>query len=141
MELAIGSSKLKSCDDWHSAVNTHTFLTSLNYPTGYDNLTSVCPMSCQQRSYTYIMKPFHLNSIVDPTNKFILNSTKNGTLIILSYETILTEEREETLVYDATNFLVNAGGNLGLFLGFSCLSILLYIIKLCKKSKLEHFLF
>lgn len=140
MELAIGPDKFKSCDDWDSAVNTHYLLTLFTYPAGYDNLTSACPMSCQQRSYTFTMKSFHLNSIVDPTSKYFGNSAKNGTFIFLSYETILTEEREETLVYDVTNFLVNAGGNLGLFLGFSCLSILLYIIKLCKKSKLELFL-
>jgi hypothetical protein len=32
------------------------------------------------------------------------------------------EERIETLVYDVGSFLAAAGGNLGLLLGFSCLS-------------------
>ena len=132
--------KLKPCDDWFSAVNTQTLLTNLTYAEANDNWASACPMPCQQRSYTYTMKPFHRNSIIDPANRFIANSTKPVTFISLSYKTLLTEEREETLVYDATSFLVNAGGNMGLFLGFSCLSILLYIIKLCKKSKFELFL-
>ena len=33
------------------------------------------------------------------------------------------EERVESLVYDFSAFLVATGGNLGLFLGFSCLSV------------------
>jgi hypothetical protein len=43
---------------------------------------------------------------------------------------LIVEERVETLVYDVGSFLAAAGGNLGLFLGFSCLSVFLYIIKL-----------
>jgi hypothetical protein len=40
-----------------------------------------------------------------------------------------TEERMETLTYDLGNFLVAAGGNLGLFLGFSCFSLMLTFIE------------
>jgi len=38
------------------------------------------------------------------------------------------EEKTETLVYDLGTFLAALGGNLGLALGFSCLSILLGIV-------------
>jgi hypothetical protein len=38
------------------------------------------------------------------------------------------EERVETLVYDAGNFLAAVGGNLGLLLGFSCLSTVFTLI-------------
>ena len=34
------------------------------------------------------------------------------------------EKEEETLVYDSGNFFAAVGGNLGLLLGFSCLSII-----------------
>jgi hypothetical protein len=40
-----------------------------------------------------------------------------------------TEERMETLTYDLGNFLVAAGGNLGLFLGFSCFSLMVTFIE------------
>jgi len=43
------------------------------------------------------------------------------------------EEKTETFVYDVGNFLTAAGGNLGLFMGFSCLSIILTFI-----DKFEH---
>jgi hypothetical protein len=35
-------------------------------------------------------------------------------------------------VYDVGNMLAEAGGNVGLLLGFSLLSILLYVMKCCK---------
>ena len=35
----------------------------------------------------------------------------------------LIEDQVETLIYDFGGFVAAAGGNLGLFLGFSCLSV------------------
>jgi hypothetical protein len=40
----------------------------------------------------------------------------------------LVEEQVETLIYDAGGFLAAAGGNLGLFVGFSCLSVIFSIL-------------
>jgi len=37
---------------------------------------------------------------------------------------LAVEERFETLVHDTGSLLASAGGNLGLMLGFSCLSVL-----------------
>jgi hypothetical protein len=55
-------------------------------------------------------------------------------LIDLFYSTLVIEERVETLVYDVVNFLAAAGGHLGLFLGFSCLSVLLAAIQVLKNK-------
>jgi hypothetical protein len=49
------------------------------------------------------------------------------------YSTLDVEERIETLVYDAGNFLAAAGGNLGLLLGFSCLSTVLGFINIIQE--------
>jgi hypothetical protein len=46
-----------------------------------------------------------------------------------NFSSLIVEERVETLVYDVGSFLAAAGGNLGLFLGFSCLSVCLSLIK------------
>jgi hypothetical protein len=43
------------------------------------------------------------------------------------------EEKTEALVYDFGTFLAAIGGNLGLFLGFSCLSLLLILISMFEK--------
>jgi Amiloride-sensitive sodium channel len=44
--------------------------------------------------------------------------------LLYYYLTLATEQRIQSLDYDFGNFLVAAGGNLGLFLGMSCLSVL-----------------
>ena len=49
------------------------------------------------------------------------------------YSTLDVEERIETLVYDAGNFLAAAGGNLGLLLGFSCLSTVFGFINIIQE--------
>ena len=41
--------------------------------------------------------------------------------------------QSETLLYDAGGFLAAAGGNLGLLLGFSCLSVLFASVEWIKK--------
>lgn len=60
---------------------------------------------------------------------------QTGVSLSLSYESLIVEERIESLVYDAGSFLSAIGGNLGLFLGFSCLTMLLGILKLAEKFK------
>ncbi len=53
--------------------------------------------------------------------------------LYLMYDKFIIEEHVETLVYDTASFLAQAGGNLGLFLGFSCLSVLLGCIQYIRK--------
>ena len=53
---------------------------------------------------------------------------RNNFPLYLCFETMDTEERTENLIYDLGNFLVAAGGNLGLFMGFSCFSLMLLLI-------------
>ena len=45
--------------------------------------------------------------------------------MIVSYKSLNVEERTEQLVYDLGSVLAAAGGHMGLFLGLSCMSILL----------------
>jgi len=54
--------------------------------------------------------------------------------LVIYYETFDVEEHVESLVYDAGNFLISVGGNLGLFLGFSCLSVLFALINVLKNN-------
>ena len=48
------------------------------------------------------------------------------------WESLLIEEKVETLVYDGINFVAAAGGNLGLLLGFSCFGLLQMLITYLK---------
>jgi hypothetical protein len=58
--------------------------------------------------------------------------------LIISFNSLLVEEQIETLAYDFGNFLAAAGGNLGLFLGFSCLPMLLGFISIFKKFGVKN---
>ena len=66
---------------------------------------------------------------------FVLTS-QNGILFKMYFESFAIEEQVESLVYDEANFWAAVGGNLGLFLGFSCLSLLFDLIKPFDKFKL-----
>lgn len=86
-----------------------------------------CPLPCRQSFYEARIKYFHNN------NAILREAHKNlseGHFTFYPYMSIfLTEEKIESLEYDLTNLLVAAGGNLGLFLGFSCLSVLFGLIE------------
>jgi Amiloride-sensitive sodium channel len=68
-------------------------------------------------------------------------TTDDDTIFYLfyMYDTLNMEQRIESLDYDITNFLVAAGGNLGLFLGLCCLSVLLAFVD-CLEIIIERLL-
>ncbi len=65
--------------------------------------------------------------------------TDNVIHLIVMHSSLSVEEHFETLVFDGGSLLAAAGGNLGLFLGFSCLSLifsaLYYLSSVIKKVK------
>ena len=82
-----------------------------------------CPVPCTTISY-------HSNiQYYGRPNEIYANKLGHFNLSVF-YDNLAVEERTETLIYDLSNFLSAAGGNLGLLMGFSCLSVLLAIIKL-----------
>jgi hypothetical protein len=74
---------------------------------------------------------FHKNSWIDTDGKSGI--IENSFSLAIAYNTLIVEERVETLVYDVGSFLAAVGGNLGLFLGFSCLSVCLALIRFAMK--------
>jgi len=60
-------------------------------------------------------------------------------LLGIRYSSAVVESEDETLVYDAGNFLTAAGGYLGLCLGFSCLSLLIGIFNLARRFFANQF--
>ena len=73
--------------------------------------------------------------MIDPSNITVVNISESNIIINLSYETLSIEEEEESIVYDVGNFLAAAGGNLGLFLGFSCFSVIISFFKIVKSCR------
>ena len=60
---------------------------------------------------------------------------KQALYFSIGYESFIIEVSIETLLYDIGSFLAAVGGNLGLFLGFSCLSVLLGFVSMFKKLR------
>ena len=55
------------------------------------------------------------------------------------YGSTVVEEKLEQYIYDPGTLLTAIGGNMGLFLGFSCLSCFLSLINFCKESACKSF--
>jgi hypothetical protein len=92
----------------------------LGYPERYG-----CPFPCDEQSYEISLKYFHETSWPDFSKPESFNSTF---FLVLFYDTFDVVESKETLVYDVGDLFAAAGGHLGLFLGFSCLSVLMQVI-------------
>ena len=141
MEVLLGNeNRFKPCQDNATAIKSVGKLMSIAYTDEKDVWLSACPVPCRQIRYDANIRYFHKSSFLEPTNSYGNNFSATCILLSISYETLLTEDHEESLVYDLTNFLAAAGGNLGLFLGFSCMSIFYGMIKFVKKIKLQKHL-
>ena len=83
---------------------------------------SECIRPCTTTTYKIDLKYSHENSWTLFNND--LRNVSNVFRIFFFYQTLTVEEKIETLLYDVGGLMATAGGNLGLCLGFSCLSIL-----------------
>ena len=129
MEEFLGnSSHLTICRDNISALNTFNKFVDLAYSVERKNWFNSCPIPCQLTVYEAKQRNFHKNAFFDFYDK-------QAFYFSVGYETFLIEANIETLVYDIGSFLAAVGGNLGLFLGFSCLSMLLGFVSMFKKFR------
>ena len=84
-----------------------------------------CPVPCMQTIYKLTLEYVHYNNLKLPAQYSHLD---NYFVFRQQFSTLDVEERIENLDYDLASLLVSAGGNLGLFIGFSCLSVVFEII-------------
>ena len=82
-----------------------------------------CPLPCERNHYTYNLNNIHENSVTSEHPD--MDEGIDIYYLYFYYSTFQVEKHVETLIYDVGEFLAVGGGNLGLCLGFSCLSILL----------------
>ena len=83
-----------------------------------------CPLPCERTMFTYDVIDTHQNSVILQEPEILAEEEDAPYIFYFFYKTFLVEQRVETLIYDFGGFLAAAGGNLGLCLGFSLLSIL-----------------
>jgi hypothetical protein len=93
-----------------------------------------CPVPCRQQSFDVKVDFFDKNSFIDVDDTYPQNVLDSTVFVSICYSSILIETRVETYLYDLGNFLTSAGGNLGLLLGFSCLSVFFILLKCLKRS-------
>ena len=88
-----------------------------------------CPIPCKQTSYKVSVRNVQKNKAdIYELEDTPLDQLVQAFYFIYGFDTLNTEQRIETLDYDFGNLVVAAGGNLGLFLGLSCLSILMPVV-------------
>ena len=93
-----------------------------------------CPLPCQQTVYDVKVNRYHKNNLVGHDEHFVNQLQRHGAVIGFRFETFAVHKHVETLVIDTGSFLSQVGGNLGLFLGVSCLSILTGIIQISRRA-------
>ena len=132
------NSNLKFCQDEESA--KHVFWELNNYWNGLSSSPGEfdCPVPCSQESYKISMDFYHKNKWFYG-DLIPENVGKDYFALYVYFSTLAVEQRIENLDFDFESFLAAIGGNLGLFLGFSCLSVLLGFVRLvnrcyCKSS-------
>ena len=83
-----------------------------------------CPQPCNSTTFTVSVDHSPKTSIIDPLNRFKVSESY---VIAIFYVSTDVEEKTVTLLFDLGTMISATGGNLGLTLGFSVLSILLGI--------------
>ena len=127
----IRNSDLNECIDQNSARDTFLNFLSIKY-NFFDNITlHGCPLPCTTVSFDYEAFQVHRNSRIETAEEPEL---PDGVFFFqFSYNSLQVEERVVTLAYDLADFFASVGGNLGLFLGFSCLSLLLSVMEFVRE--------
>jgi len=123
------SSKLPECQNSSSAEIVLSFLHDILIRFNSNFLD--CEIPCKQTWFDLDVASFLKNSILTMSEPLI----SDNVMVIVYYKTLNTEVRTETLLYDAGSFFAAAGGHLGLTLGFSCFSTILYFINKCSIFK------
>jgi hypothetical protein len=123
LEFSWNNPDIRECDNLAEAretVNTtaQLILEYLRSPESFG-----CPLPCERNYYNHNLNHVHENAGTNEPLSFDEGNTYF--YIFFYYNTFIIEQHIETLIYDVGGFLSAAGGNLGLCLGFSCLSVLL----------------
>ena len=112
---------IPECADAQSADDTFFSYIEVSYDFLKNKIATHCQPPCKRKSYKTSAKQYHKNSWNDFSNQ----STEEDLFYLqMAFSSLNVESEVQTLVYDTGNMLAAAGGYLGLFLGFSCLTCL-----------------
>jgi len=117
---------LPTCNTNESAFIAKELFQNVSYEFLEEGSFNKCFMPCKQQSYLQNLKYYHQTAY---------NELKPNIFdLTIAYSSLDVTTKTETLVYDFGDFLSAAGGNMGLFLGFSCLGCMWHIIEKFRTS-------
>ena len=128
---------LEECVDEDSAKQSMSELLDDFCSYQKETLLRRCPVPCTQTTHFVKTTTFHQNSFID--QKTVSQFDGKIFYFNMNYDSFSIERSIETLRYDLVDFLTQAGGNLGLFLGCSCFSVLILGIKFIRKKTFWNF--
>jgi hypothetical protein len=132
------SPSLPVCSDTTISQNVMfaAFREVYKYAKDRNSKDSLCPFPCCYVSYYSDVNYYHRN-ILSNLNAYY--KFKSPFMLAVYPQSNMIEEQTEALIYDFFSLLSSGGGNLGLFLGFSCLSIIFGTINWLEKKILTSF--
>ncbi len=121
---------LKECENPEIAKEAQEMYYNLMTKLAKEPHLNGCPLPCKRVTYDLDVTYYHENirGPTPTTDKIEANFT-----LYFFTRFALIEEQVENLVYDIGGFLAAAGGNLGLLLGFSCLSVIFAMLNWLRK--------
>jgi len=128
------------CADNNTAASSFYDLLNLSLELPQNPEKFGCPTPCNTSFFELVIGHIKVNSLIDPINKYNIVGSQSY-LLGFSFTTLDIEEQSIILLYDIGMLLSSAGGNLGLALGFSCLSILLNLVEVLARCQCFYKMF
>jgi Amiloride-sensitive sodium channel len=116
------------CPDKTSAARSFRDLREMYHKMSLDTGSFGCPRPCNFSLYELAVGHAKVNTFIDPDNEYNMVGSQSY-ILALSYTILNIEEQTIVLLYDIGMLLSSMGGNVGLALGFSCLSMLLNLLE------------
>jgi hypothetical protein len=117
---------LKECSNQHEGAEASKKYQAIILGLYHNSSLYGCKHPCERNTYTANINTYHFNSIIwDGFPPSLADESYYH--LFFYYKSDIVQKQVEVLVYDFGGFIAAAGGNLGLCLGFSCLSILFTI--------------
>jgi hypothetical protein len=123
-EKLLQNDQLKECQTLEDAAKTYEVYYNKTETFEGETAGIGCTRPCKQISHSFTLSEFHRNNWVEVRDPHSAEYLDNYYSLFVSFGSMDVEKQVESLIYDAGNFFAAVGGNLGLFLGFSCLSII-----------------
>ena len=125
--LGLLGNVMEECRDAKSALHAYQAYVDAYYDFYEFRNDQLCVEPCLKKRFKAEVKHYHKTTWINLSGEY---SGVDEFYLTMVYTSLDIESRNETLFYDTGSMLAAAGGNLGLLLGFSCLTCVAGIIDL-----------